>query len=259
MIIFLYGPDDYRRTKKKREIIEEFRKKRSNLGLASFDLETDGEFDQLQEFLKNQSLFGAAKLAVVDNVFESDTKKTIALLKLAYEDKGMQILLSEKSKPVKAFAFLLEKPAISQKFEQLEAAELMGFIAAEAKRNGITIAPPAAQFLGMVFQGNSWGLATEIEKLASLKSSINRNDLDAFDLDAAPNYWALLNGMKSFDLKNRLSALETLFSINDPAPKIFNILAAQWAEKIPHMAEYDLAVKSGKIDYEEALLDLAIN
>jgi len=45
----------------------------------------------------------------------------------------------------------------------------------------------------------------------------------------------------------------------DPAAKIFNILAAQAGEKIPRMADYDIAVKSGKLDYEEVLLDLAIS
>ena len=50
-----------------------------------------------------------------------------------------------------------------------------------------------------------------------------------------------------------------MLSLNDPPPKIFNILAAQWQEKTPHMAAYDLAIKSGKLDYEEALTDLLIS
>ena len=54
-------------------------------------------------------------------------------------------------------------------------------------------------------------------------------------------------------------ALETMLALSDPPAKIFNILASQWAEKTPHMAEYDLAVKSGKVDYEEALVDLLIS
>jgi hypothetical protein len=68
-----------------------------------------------------------------------------------------------------------------------------------------------------------------------------------------------MNGLKSYDLKNRLYAFESMLALGDPAAKIFNILASQWQEKIPHMAEYDLAVKSGKVDYEEALVDLLIS
>ena len=88
---------------------------------------------------------------------------------------------------------------------------------------------------------------------------IDKKDLDVFDFEVAPNYWGLMNGLKSFDIKNRLYAFETMLAGNDPPAKIFNILASQWQEKTPHMAEYDLAVKSGKVDYEEALVDLLIS
>ena len=129
----------------------------------------------------------------------------------------------------------------------------------------------ATQFLGTVYQGNSWALVTELEKLRALKTAggvgaaagaaaiVQKSDLDALDLEAAPNYWALLNGMKSYDARTRLFALEKLFATNDPPAKIFNILAAQAGEKIPRMAEYDLAVKSGKLDYDEVLVDLALS
>jgi hypothetical protein len=98
----------------------------------------------------------------------------------------------------------------------------------------------------------------DLEKLSALGVLIDKKDLDKYDLEAAPNYWALLNGLKSSDVKNRLYALEKLFSINDPAAKIFNIVAAQAGDRIQHVAEYDLAIKSGKLDYEEALVDFVL-
>ena len=123
------------------------------------------------------------------------------------------------------------------------------------------------QFLADVYQGNNWGVITELQKLASFAGGtdganaapIDKKDLNVFDLEIAPNYWGLMNGLKSYDLKNRLYAFESMLALGDPAAKIFNILASQWQEKIPHMAEYDLAVKSGKVDYEEALVDLLIS
>jgi DNA polymerase III delta subunit len=164
---------------------------------------------------------------------------------------------------VKALAFLAEKPSIAQKFDDLEGAEWIGFINSEAKKSDITLAAPAAQFLGTVYQGNSWALITEIQKLGAWRTgsnakAITKADLDEFDFEVAPNYWGLLNGLKSFDGKARLSALEQMLALNDPPPKIFNILAAQAGERIPRMAEYDLAIKSGKLEYEEALLDLVL-
>lgn len=259
MLIFLSGSDDYRRLQKKNQIIAEFKKKRSDFGLDFFDCEEADSLPRLREFLKTQSIFETAKLAVLENAFEADPKKLAEILEPELNSKGIQILLSEKGKPVKALAFLLEKPVLSQKLENLAGEEWMDFIKSLAKENGVTLTSSAAQFLGTIYEGNSLGLVTELKKLSALSSSIDKKDLDVFDLEAAPNYWALFSGLKSYDIKNRMYALEKLFSINDPAPKIFNILAGQMSEKIPHMAEYDLAVKSGKIDYEEALLDLAIS
>ena len=259
MIIFLYGPDDYRRSEKKREIVAEFGKKHSALGLGVFDLEIAEGAEQFAQFARNQSIFESAKLAVLENAFGIDAPKLAKLLKPFVAEKGITLLLAEAGKPVKALAFILEKPVLSQKFEKFEGAELVAFAKAFAKKTGLTLDVPAAQFLADVYAGDTWALATEIEKLAAFKASIARKDLDAFDLETAPNYWALLNGLKSYDIKARLAALEALFAINDPAAKIFNILSVQAGQKTPLMAEFDVAIKSGKLDYEEALLDLAIS
>jgi DNA polymerase III delta subunit len=262
MIIFLYGPDDYRRSEKKRALIAEFSKKRSEIGLGVFDLEEKNAIENLGEFLKTQSIFETAKLAVLENAFELDAPKLAKLLKPFVEVKNITILVAEKDKPVKALAFLLEKPTISQKFEALAGAELVAWIGAEAKKNGVKLTAAAAHFLASVYPGNTWGLVTEIQKLVGFGKEgalIDKKDLNVFDLEIAPNYWGLMNGLKSFDMKNRLYAFETMLAGNDPPAKIFNILASQWQEKTPHMAEYDLAVKSGKVDYEEALVDLLIS
>ncbi len=265
MIIFLYGPDDYRRTQKKNDIIAEFSKKRSEFGLGFFDLEEKGALDALGGFLRNQPMFENARLAVLENAFEIEAGKLAAVLRPIVSEKGVQVLIAEKDKPLKALALLLEKPVLSQKFENLTEAELTHFIKAEGKKRGVILADSAAQFLAPVYAGQTWAAMTELDKLVSLKPSdrdgnttIDKRDLDVLDLEVTPNYWALLNGMKSFDIRNRLAALEKLFSINDPPAKIFNIISAQAGEKIARMAAYDLAVKSGKLEYEEALLDFVL-
>ena len=267
MIVFLYGPDDYRRAQKKREIIAEFEKKHSGLGVGAFDLQDAAAAEGLREFARSQSIFESAKLAIVENAFEMEAKKLAALLAPLAAQKGTTLLLSEREKPVKALAFLLEKPALAQKFDALQGAEFAAFIAHEAGKAGIALAPAAVQFLATVYEGNSWALVTELGKLASFRSvagrgstrPIDRRDLDAFDLEAAPNYWALLNGMKSADGRMRLRAFEMLLAQGDPAPKLFNILAAQAGGNAPRMAAYDIAIKSGKLEYEEALLDLVLD
>lgn len=264
MFIFLYGPDEYRRLEKKHGIVADFRKKHPDLGPALFDLAAEGPLDALFEFIKNQSIFESAKLAVLENAFETDAERLAKVLKPFVAEKNTTILISEREKPVKALAFLIGKPSLAQKFENLDGAEWHAFIKTEAKKVGLNMSDSAAAFLGMIYEGNSWALVTELQKLSALKgtgargATIEKKDLDALDLEAAPNYWALINGMKSYDARIRLAALERLFATNDPPPKIFNILAAQAGPNIPRMAEYDLAVKSGKLEYEEALLDLIL-
>lgn len=261
MIIFLYGPDDYLREQKKKWYIKEFKKKYSGLGLGRFDLESDEGLDELKTFVRNQSIFEKKKLAALENSFNEETRSKLAnLLKPLAGDKNITILLSEKKEPVKALDFLLEKPTVSQEFDYLAGYEWEKFINLEAKKLGFILDDPAVKFLADVYKGNTWGLITELEKLASVKrgGAITRRDLDGLDLEVAPNYWAMMNSLKSADVRSRLWALEKLISFGDPPPKIFNIISSQWREKLPAMAEYDLKVKSGKLDYDEALLDLAL-
>lgn len=260
MFIFLYGPDEYRRLLKKRDLVAEFQKKHSALGIGVFDLEAEGAPDDFYGFTRSQSIFESAKLAVLDNAFAAmEPAKLAKLLAPLPAVEGITILLSEKEKPVKTLSFLLEKPSRAQKFENLTGAEWSAFIKNEAQKIGLKLGETALQFLGTVHQGNSWALVTELQKLSALgKTAVQKEDLETLGLEAAPDYWMLLNGMKSSDARTRLVTLERLFAMNDPAPKIFNILAAQAGEKTPRMAEYDLMVKSGKLDYEEALLDFAL-
>lgn len=259
MIIFLYGPDDYRRLGRKSEIIAAFRKKHSELGLGFFDGEADGTLNTFAEFAKSGALFESAKLAIFDNAFEIEPPALAKALAPVIAAKETTVLISEKDKPVKSLAFLLKNPVLSERFENMEGAEWLGFIKAEAKKLRFELADDAARFLATVYQGNSWALVTELQKLSGFKPAIQKSDLDKLDLEAAPNYWALVNGIRSLDARTRLFALEKLFSVNDPPPKIFNILAAQAGEKTPRMAEYDFAVKSGKLEYEEAILDLVLS
>jgi len=100
---------------------------------------------------------------------------------------------------------------------------------------------------------------TELQKISFLgKPIIEKSDLENLELELTPNFWDLLLGLRRPVLRERLAALEKLFAMDEPAGKIFNIAAYSWPEKLPAMAGYDLAVKSGKMDYEEALLDLIL-
>ncbi len=258
MLIFLYGPDDYRRHKAKKEIMVRSEKNHNGARPAVFNMENRDDADNFEAFTRNQSIFEATKSAILENAFVMDAAPLAKILKPLVADENTNVLLSERKKPVKELGFLLKEPVVVREFENLAGPEWLSFIKTEAKAAGVAVDDAAMRFLGGVYAGDSWALATELQKLASFKPAVLRKDLDAFDFEIAPDYWSLMNGMKSRDIRNRIMALEKLFAANDPAAKTFNMLASQWREKIPQMAAYDFMVKSGKLNYEEALLDLVL-
>ncbi len=271
MIIFLYGPDDYRRETKKREILAEFRKRHNNFGPMTFDLSEEGNFEKFREFLGSQSLFQSAKLVVLESSFEATSdmfKELKKTLKEFLENKDTTILVSERDKPVKTLEFLRGKPVLFQEFEFLEGREWESFILKEAERLGVKITAAALKFLEEAYQNNTWALVTELEKVQHLsnpsrgsgpRAEIDARDFEDLGVEQAPNFWSLILGFKARNLPDRLRALEKIFSTNEPPAKVFNVLAYQLPDKLQDLARYDLMVKSGKLEYEEVLLDLAIN
>lgn len=273
MIIFLYGLDDYRREQRKKFYIEEFKKKYSGLSVGYFDL-ADGSaslvagsaLDDLRAFLRGQSLFEKKKLAVIYGLFAADEEAAKKVLGSPREN-GTVVLFSEAKKPPKALAFLLAKPTrrgsgqatAVEEFEYLEGAGWTAFIKKEAMTRGVALSPEAVEFLADIYIKNAWGLITELDKLSNLgKADISRADLEALGLETMPNYWTMINSAKSHNLNTRLWALEKLFAQKEPPAKLFNILASLWKEKTPQMAEQDFMVKSGKLEYEEALVGLVL-
>ncbi len=272
MIIFLCGPDDYRREEKRKSIIAEFRGKRSGVSIESFDLSDKENFFRFQDFIKNQSLFAPDKFAVLVNAFsagveESMSRKLAEELKQAAKQSGLTVLLSEK-KPTEGFSFLSKKSAKIdvQKFEYLEDKEWEEFIAAKAEEYGVKLAVPALKFLSRVYENDTWRLVTELQKISSLVAAVGgkaqplgETDLEKLGLEIAPNFFGLLQGVKDYQLDKRMISLEKLFSMQEPLPKIFNMLSSQWPEKMSRLAGYDVLVKSGKLDYDEVLVALAIS
>lgn len=265
MIIFLYGKDDWRREEKKRAVIAEFLKKHSALGFGKFDFAEEGHPDRFMDFIRNQSMFEPLKLVVLENAFEGDAALLAKEFALVGNRASVTLILSESEEPPKELEFLIAKPEngksiLSQEFKPLAGYEWEQFIRGEAKRRELALTPRALSFLQAVHEGDSWGLVTELEKLSFLNGrTLDQIDLEQLGLDLTPNLWNLVTHFKSPNLARRLGALEGILGSGEPAGKVFNFLIYQWPEKMPQFAAYDVAVKSGKLDYEEVLVDLAMS
>lgn len=254
MIYFLYGPDSYRRAREEARIIGAYKEKHSALSIGRFDGdEEDGGWDRIKDFIKNNSLFDPYKFAAVSGLKAfADTKENKAWLKGFIDVPDIVLLISADGKPPKALSFLLEKPVIVYDFPFLIGDALRGFVAGEAKRRGARITEQEQAAIAGLYRNDSWGLVTELDMRAL--SSLGRGGAHA----PAKDFIMLIKALAYGSLREKICAAEYLLESDDPA-KTFNILSAFVSgDKKRQMADYDVAVKSGKLDYEAVLVDFAI-
>lgn len=259
MVIFLHGPDSYRRLARKRELVADFESRHDRLGLHSFDLAEEKGLEALMAFMRTPSLFSSEQFAILDNAFAAEPAPIASALKEAVASARATVLLSEEKLPSSGFGFLLRKPVLSEKFEYLKGHAWHSFISAEAERRGFVLAKDAIEFFARVCESDTWRLATEFDKIALLgEAMLGRHDLGALEIEMKPDFWGFINGLGAPDLRRRLESFERLWASGEAAAKVFNLAAYARRERLGAIANYDRAVKSGKLDYEEALLDLVL-
>ncbi len=267
MIIYLHGPDSYRRQKKLQALLSEYKKKYPDLDLLSVDLEDKPEdWEEIRDFLNQPSIFVDSKIAVVKNPGEVKVKEWIKTIKSFLKDEKTFLILSEEKKPLKDFHFLLEPPVRAQEFKVLEGRLLEVFVREEMKARGVVFAPDALRFfLGFLEseEERSWVAVAELDKLSLLE---NKKPLLRSELESYINYslkfevFRVTREMLSTkNWKERISLLERLLLQREAGAYVFNSLAygARGGELIA-LADYDVAVKSGRMEYEEALLRFAL-
>lgn len=255
MIIFLFGEDGWRRGQRKNFIVSEFLKKNPSWGFSVFDMESDEGEKSVNDFMGQTSLFGGKKLAVLENLDPKEHKKFL----VSYLKSDNAILVSVENKPTKEIKFLLEDPVIKEEFPILRGADWVSFLGKKAKEFGLALSPDALRFFASVYEKDTWSAITELQRLSFLsKKELSVKDLSNFGLETSPDFWLTLRRFTGRVIKDRLWALQMLNFENEPAGKTFNILSSFWGEMTGRFAEYDIKVKSGKLEYEEALLDAAL-
>ena len=252
MILYLYGPDSYRRGAVLRDkILASFSKKHPDGLVDYFDLEKDDELDRTVGFSRSAGLFASFKLGVLTNPGEAEEKSLIELLKSYLEDKDTTLVLICEKKLGKKFDFLLKPPVQSWAFDLLSEREVTSFIKKRAGELEFELKTEEIKDLIVTFGTDLWVLSQELEKMALGGAVENEASTPEF-----------IDSIKGFvygrSVKDKLRALHFLLNKND-AGAIFN-MASAWAgggSKVV-FANYDGAVKGGKLEYEEALLDFAL-
>lgn len=271
MVIYLHGPDSYRRLKKLREIVSAYKSKHRDIDLMEFDLDEDpSRWSAVRDFLNQPSLFVESKVAVVKEsgavTVEKGGKEWAKVLRSLIGTPRTFVIISDGGKPKKELSFLLEKPVEHQEFGELEGRVLDAFLKKEAGGRGLSFDARAWEFLVRYAgsaKGKSWAAVNALDmiSLGNFKKTIPLDDIKVFfrigfEEEAYRMAQDFLLGGR---WEAKLAVLERAFHGVADA-HFFNSLGFQ-ARGMDAMAlaNYDIAVKSGNLEYEEALTSFALS
>lgn len=221
MIIFLYGPDNYRLKQNSFIVLDNYRKRHPGGVFFKFDLSDADETAKVEDAIKSGSLFGEVKLIVLKNLFSknADSDRIGELIKaqnlLKEKDTVLLFIENQEEKELAKnktlFNLLSEKNNVVRSVGYLEGENLIKWIKGEFVLRNCSIESDAIKELVVTAGNESWALVNEIDKLCNFKISgvIKREDI------------ALL-GSKKIDLnifdfidaiagKNKPRAYEILF------------------------------------------------
>jgi len=267
MVLLLHGPDSYRRNRKLRELVRTFQAKHAHADLMDVDLEEEPDaWVRAREFILQPSLFSSAKMLVVREATAVGEQVWRAALKEHRDDKQFFLIVSEAAKLPTPFAFLADPPAKVQEFPELEGRFLDAFVLKEAKSRTVAFTPEAKRFFLEYLAAHpdrSCRAVNELEKvsLAGFSSPASLSNLQSVipwgATEEVSRIARVLAG--AGPVGSKLALLERLFAAGAAPAKIFNSLAYQVrGGAVVRLADLDVSVKSGGLEYEEALLDFIL-
>lgn len=263
MIIFLYGPDSYRRGGKAREIVARYRAKYSASGAGRFDADDEsGEagtgVSGARDFLAALSLFDAKRLAVIaSSKYGVFGKDDIAWLRGLRDTEDCVVVLSCAGAPTKAFSFLLEPPAVSQEFARLHGGDFTRMIMALGAERGMRLSGDECARLDALHAGDVAAIATELDMLSLIPAGEQKAVLQGYGREAF-DFFGMMRNVGNNVPEQKVPIIFRM-GLHEDAGKIFNILSAFVSgEKKRLMADHDIAIKTGLLDYDLALTDFAI-
>lgn len=266
MIISLFGPDSYRRAEKTKELVAAYRTKHQTSDLLAVDLEDAPEdWMTARDFLRQPSMFVDSKLLVVRAAEAVQEKEWAAALHEAARARGTVVILTSDTDPAESFPSLDADGVKRQEFRELEGRLLEIFVAREAAARKIVLEPKAMNFF-LAYLGaspsRSARAVSELERmvLAGFRAPVRRAELEKLIPWSAMGelYRDARTMCEAVDPLVRLTALEALLTRGEAAAKFFNIAAYQArGAALEELARYDIAIKSGALEAEEALTNFA--
>ena len=270
MIYFLYGPDSCRRNQKLKSSLGGYRKKYPTGDIMAVDLEENpDDWTKARDFLNQPSMFVDSKVLIVKesgDVPEKEEKNWIKVLKSGIGNRPYVHLRIEREETPKSFRVPPEAPGEERFLRRTGWRVVEAFVKKKRGARDWNLKKAPGIFSLIAFpplpNGAGWRVA-ELEKisLSGFSQPIKSSDLKKI---ISP-----VLGDQVFESREKnlvvpelggLGLLESLFLQKKEAAYIFNSLAyIAKGKDIVRMADYDVAVKSGNLEYEEALLDFVLS
>ncbi|XOB41226.1 MAG: DNA polymerase III subunit delta [Candidatus Nealsonbacteria bacterium] len=234
MIIFLYGQDNYRSGKKLKELTEHYRKiHKTGLSLKYLDVRKLS-FKELEDELKQTSIFKEKKLLILTNVFSNtDFKKSFVKKGKKFIESDNTILFYEADKVDKRDALLkfLNKYAKNQEFQLLEGLKLRNWLKKEFQERKAKIKEQALDKFIAFVENNPWQMINEVQKLAHFK---NGEEIEVKDIEllikpyVEPNIFNTIDAIASKDKKRALKLLRDHIKKGDSPFYLFSMINYQF-------------------------------
>lgn len=267
MIVYLYGADSYRRNRKLRELVNSYKNKYADIDLKYIDLEERADaWKDAADFLEQRSMFVDSKVLVAYESGAPEDEGWISVLKKYASDQKTFILISDRGLSQQAFSSAQNVTAQSQAFDELDGRVLELFIKKELEALHLAFTEEAFRFFHRYISGipeRSWNVVNELQKisLSGFKEPVSLEDVEHMvQIQSRQAAFALAREILfTKDAYKKTALLEKGLLQGEAGAYLFNSLGyqAQGADAC-RLAEYDVRVKSGKLEYEEALTLFAL-
>ncbi len=183
MIIFLYGPDNYRLREKLKDIVEQYKKShKSGLNLKFLD-GAKLDYQDFKEKFQQTPMFKEKKLVVLKDILGNREFKKLFLENYQKFAKSDDIIVFCEEKEVSTknpLAKLLLKEAKTQDFPLLNGVKLKNWIRKEFEKYSLKTDDRIVEKLSNYVGNDLWQLANEIKKLAAYKKrgKVSNRDID---------------------------------------------------------------------------------
>jgi len=234
MIIFLYGQDNYRSGQKLKELIGHYKKiHKTGLSLKYIDVRKLS-FKDLEDELKQISIFKEKKLLILTNVFSNTEFKKVFVKKgKKFIESDSTVLFYEQDKVDKRDALLkfLNKHAKSQEFQLLEGLRLRNWLRKKFQERKANIKEQALDKFISFVDNNPWQIINEIQKLAHFK---NGKEIEVKDIEllikphVEPNIFNTIDAIASKDKKRALKLLRDHIKKGDSPFYLFSMINYQF-------------------------------